>query len=87
MPAITDKGVTFVIMPLISLIQDNMNFVTNLNIPACSLSNAHNLKADGSRMGRYYQEIRESAYKLVYITPEKLVNSPGLLDCIDDLNK
>ena len=74
-------------MPLISLIQDNMNFVTNLNIPACSLSNAHNLNEDGRRMGRYYQEIRESAYKLVYITPEKLVNSPGLLDCIDDLNK
>ena len=35
--AITDKGVTFVIMPLISLIEDNSNFVINLGIPACNL--------------------------------------------------
>ena len=36
--AVTDSGVTFVVMPLISLIEDNMNFVLDLGIPACSLS-------------------------------------------------
>lgn len=38
--AVTDSGVTFVIMPLISLIEDNLQFVQNLGIPACSLSSS-----------------------------------------------
>ena len=36
--AVTDTGMTFVIMPLLSLIEDNMGFVKNLGIAACSLS-------------------------------------------------
>lgn len=36
--AATEKGVTFVIMPLLSLIEDNFNYVKNLGIPACNLS-------------------------------------------------
>ena len=36
--AVTDSGVTFVIMPLLSLIEDNLNFVLDLGIPAVSLS-------------------------------------------------
>ena len=36
--AITGKGVTFVIMPLISLIEDNFTFVKNLGIDAVNLS-------------------------------------------------
>jgi superfamily II DNA helicase RecQ len=36
--AVTDEGVTFVIMPLLSLIEDNLNFVKDLGIPACSFS-------------------------------------------------
>ena len=34
-------GVTVVIMPLISLIQDNLSFVEQIGIPACSLSSAN----------------------------------------------
>jgi superfamily II DNA helicase RecQ len=36
--AVTDKGVTFVIMPLLSLIEDNLSFVEQLGIPSCSLT-------------------------------------------------
>ena len=36
--AVTDNGVTFVVMPLLSLIEDNLNFVLELSIPAISLS-------------------------------------------------
>ena len=40
--AVTDQGVTFVIMPLLSLIEDNLQFVEELGIPACSLSTNSN---------------------------------------------
>ena len=36
--AITGPGVTFVVMPLLSLIEDNLNFVLDLGIQAVSLS-------------------------------------------------
>ena len=36
--SITDSGVTIVIMPLLSLIEDNLNYVLELGIPAVSLS-------------------------------------------------
>jgi superfamily II DNA helicase RecQ len=37
-PGVEDPGVTFVIMPLLSLIEDNLNFVKELEIPAITLS-------------------------------------------------
>ena len=85
--AVTDEGVTFVIMPLLSLIEDNLNFVLDLGIPACSLSAASNSKSEEKKMGHYYQEIRNMEFKIVYLTPEKLVKSPGLLSTLDDLYK
>jgi len=35
--AVTGQGVTFVVMPLLSLIEDNLNFVVKLGIQAISL--------------------------------------------------
>jgi bloom syndrome protein len=83
--AVTDDGVTFVIMPLLSLIEDNLNFVSELGIPACSLSAATNSKNEEKKMGSYYQEIKDLVHKIVYLTPEKLVKSPGLLSTLDEL--
>jgi superfamily II DNA helicase RecQ len=57
--AVTDNGVTFVIMPLLSLIEDNLNFVLELGIPACSLSAATNSKNEEKKMGSYYYEIKK----------------------------
>ena len=53
--AVTDQGVTFVVMPLLSLIEDNLNFVSDLGIPALSLST--NSMSD-KKMGHLYDEIR-----------------------------
>jgi superfamily II DNA helicase RecQ len=55
---VTDEGVTFVIMPLLSLIEDNLNFVLDLGIPSCSLSAATNSKSEDKKIGHYYQEIK-----------------------------
>ena len=56
--AVVDKGVTFVIMPLLSLIEDNLNYVQGLGIPACSLSAAANTKNEEKKISHYYHEIR-----------------------------
>ena len=80
-----DSGVTFVIMPLLSLIEDNLNFVIDLGIPACSLSNATNTKSEEKKMGTYYYEIKNLKYKIVYLTPEKLVKSPPLIETVETL--
>lgn len=64
-------------MPLLSLIEDNLNFVTELGIPAVSLSNNSEKKS-----GNVYQDIRNGAFKIVYLTPEKFVKSTALLTVI-----
>jgi superfamily II DNA helicase RecQ len=43
---VTGEGVTFVVMPLLSLIEDNLNFVLDLSIPAVSLSVGNTQKED-----------------------------------------
>jgi len=72
-------------MPLLSLIEDNLNFVLDLGIPACSLSAATNSKNEDKKMGHYYHEIKKLEYKIVYLTPEKFVKSPALMSTIDEL--
>lgn len=78
------EGVTVVVMPLLSLIEDNLNFVLDLGIQACSLS-VGNTQKEEKKMGTIYSEIKQMRYKIVYLTPEKIVKSPGLINTIDEL--
>lgn len=75
---------TFVVMPLLSLIEDNLNFVLDLSIPAISLSVGNQQKED-KKMGSLYNEIKQIMHKIVYLTPEKLVKSPALMGVLDEL--
>ena len=36
--AVVGKGVTFVVMPLLSLIEDNIGYVHSVGIEACTIS-------------------------------------------------
>jgi len=72
-------------MPLISLIEDNLNFVKDLGIPAVSLSAANSSKTEEKKMGHIYNEIKKLQHKIVYLTPEKLVKSPPLENIINEL--
>ena len=64
-------------MPLLSLIEDNLNFVLDLSIPAVSLSLGNTQKE--KKLSLIYQEIRKLQHKLVYLTPEKLDKSPKIM--------
>jgi bloom syndrome protein len=64
-------------MPLISLIEDNLNFVQDLGLPACTLS--------GTDVHKNYSGIRNMEFKIVYLTPEKLVASQAMKGIMNDL--
>jgi superfamily II DNA helicase RecQ len=52
--AVTDKGVTFVIMPLLSLIEDNLSFVEDLGIPSCTFSSGSQSQKEENRIRDLY---------------------------------
>ena len=81
--AVTDQGVTFVIMPLLSLIDDNLSFVENLGITACTLSSSSSSQKEENRVRDLYRAISEVRIKIVYVTPERLVKSPALMGIMD----
>ncbi|KAM7250527.1 hypothetical protein ACFE04_022410 [Oxalis oulophora] len=84
LPALICPGITLVISPLVSLIQDQIMHLLQANIPATYLS--------GNMEWTEQQEIlRELSsdyckYKLLYVTPEKVARSDMLLRNLESLN-
>lgn len=70
LPALMMRGVTLVISPLISLMKDQVNALTQSGIPAAYINS--------SLTPRQYRETLNQAlaggYKLIYVAPERLLN-------------
>ena len=54
----------------------------NLGIDSISLSHKNEFK-NGEGEGNLYTQIRDRKFKLVYLTPEKLVKSPALMNVVE----
>lgn len=67
-PALMLDGITLVISPLISLMKDQVNALTQNGIPAAYLNSSLTL----SQYVRVIENIRRGAYKLIYVAPERL---------------
>ncbi|KJE91661.1 DEAD/DEAH box helicase [Capsaspora owczarzaki ATCC 30864] len=82
-PAVISKGVTIVVSPLLSLIQDQVEALVQLNIGAVFLSGSQT-EAEQSRV---YLELsrQDERCKVVYMTPEKISHSTRLLSQLDML--
>ncbi|XP_029364751.1 ATP-dependent DNA helicase Q5 isoform X2 [Echeneis naucrates] len=83
LPAVLAEGITLVISPLIALIQDQVQHLKDLNIPACSINSK--LPAGERRLILTDLESSSPKLKLLYITPE-MVASPSFQPCLTGLS-
>ncbi|CAI0375305.1 unnamed protein product, partial [Linum tenue] len=84
LPALICPGITLVISPLVSLIQDQIMHLLQANIPAAYLS----ANMDWSEQQEIMRELCSDycRYKLLYVTPEKVAKSDALLRNLESLN-
>uniref|UniRef100_A0A453C0B8 DNA 3'-5' helicase n=2 Tax=Aegilops tauschii subsp. strangulata TaxID=200361 RepID=A0A453C0B8_AEGTS len=79
LPALIDEGITLVVCPLVSLIQDQIMHLSQANIPATYLS----ANLEWTEQQRILRDLMSPTstcnYKLLYVTPEKIAKSDALL--------
>ena len=78
-PALMFNGVTIVVSPLISLMKDQVNALTQNGIKAAYLNSSLTF----AQYAKVISNIRRGVYKILYVAPERLA-VPDFLDaCID----
>jgi ATP-dependent DNA helicase RecQ len=78
-PALIFNGITIVISPLISLMKDQVNTLTQNGIQAAYL----NSSLTSTQYAKVIGNIRRGIYKIIYVAPERL-SVPDFLDaCMD----
>jgi len=70
LPALLKPGLSLVISPLIALMKDQVDALTEAGLPATYI----NSSLPGSELNRRLRAVREGHVKLLYIAPERLRN-------------
>ena len=73
LPAVISKGVTLVVSPLISLIEDQIMALNELKIESSFLNST--CSKDEVNAAHYAMVDKKSGLKLLYVTPEKIAKS------------
>ena len=72
-PALVHDGMAVVISPLISLMKDQVDTLVGNGVPAA----LYNSSLSGTEKGRIVSGIRQGDYRLLYVSPERLVGEGG----------
>jgi len=79
-PALIFKGLTVVVSPLISLMKDQVEQLTELGVPAVFL----NSSLSNEEYNRNVKRLRKNGVKLLYLAPEALL-APRMLSLLSSL--
>ena len=82
LPAVMDQGVSIIIMPLLSLIEDQVQKLKVLNIEAVFIHSSN----DMSEILKSLKNRSQKA-KLFFVTPEQLMNNEALQSVLSELYK
>ncbi|CAN6247237.1 unnamed protein product [Urochloa humidicola] len=82
LPALISEGLTLVVCPLVSLIQDQIMHLSQANIPATYLS----ASMEWAEQQEILRGLMSCHYKLLYVTPEKIAKSDSLTRLLDNLH-
>src|SRR5580698_9776141 len=74
LPAVVSERTTVVISPLIALMQDQAAQLAQMGIPAAVL----NSSVSSEEQGRVVRQAREGAFRLLYLSPERLQRADTL---------
>lgn len=80
LPALIDNGITLVVSPLVSLMEDQIMGLKKINYPALMLS-ANSSKEETAEAMAALKE-PSSKIKLIYVTPEKLHKSKRFMSML-----
>src|SRR5687768_17074332 len=72
-PALVRSGLAVVVSPLISLMKDQVDTLTGNGVPAACFNSSLPLDERASVL----QGMREGRFRLVYVSPERLVGESG----------
>ncbi|KAJ3675195.1 hypothetical protein LUZ60_004237 [Juncus effusus] len=83
LPALVSPGITLVVSPLVSLIQDQIMHLLQANINATYLSGS----MDWSEQQEILRDLNSNScsFKFLFVTPEKIARSDALLRQLDSL--
>lgn len=81
LPATISKGITLVISPLVSLMEDQLIAVKSLGIESCML-NASSTREEVNSVHTAMTD-KQSSLKLLYVTPEKIAKSKRFMSKLE----
>jgi bloom syndrome protein len=91
LPALVDsgktKGVTIVISPLLSLMEDQVNHLRKLNVQAFLLNGETDSEQKAHLMRGLREDQPEKFIRLLYVTPEMLTKNQRMVSVFEDLHR
>ena len=83
-PALIKNGVTLVVMPLLSLIQDQTTYLQGCGINVLFLNSENSINLNYEKL--FHSENEEDLCKMIFLTPEKIAKSNKTMNLLYQLN-